>query len=57
MYRHRTVFSFLHVPNVCDEPKGLYKVLKKMIWFPRNYLKDDSVVDITVEDPSDNFVR
>lgn len=23
----------------------------------RNYLKDESVVDITVEDPSDNFVR
>ena len=24
---------------------------------PRNYIGDDKVIDITVEDPSDNFVR
>lgn len=35
--------------------KGLGARLLNTVY--RNYLKDESVVDITVEDPSDNFVR
>jgi len=35
--------------------KGLGAALLNTLY--RNYLKDDSVVDITVEDPSDNFIR
>jgi len=35
--------------------KGLGARLLNTLY--RNYLKDDSVVDITVEDPADNFVR
>jgi hypothetical protein len=42
---------------MCVTNQKDYITFKKIILFPRNYLKDDSVVDITVEDPSDNFVR
>lgn len=35
--------------------QGLGSQLLETVY--RNYLKDDKVIDITVEDPSDNFVR
>ena len=35
--------------------KGLGSQLLETVY--RNYLKDEAVIDITVEDPSDNFVR
>ena len=34
-----------------------FNLIFTTIFCIRNYLSDDKVIDITVEDPSDNFVR